>query len=214
MIIQYIKNWFNKPATVQPSSTAVATFTTLRIRANSRITIDNSPFIIYDQYTISPTPMGELRVIEIYSINIFNADIFFINVADTNNQLFTLRIVEVKGVISTICCLHLIELLTPQSQYEWNVEYNQLSAASYSIPAQSLVYQSEMITPYTNVDLTQLAPANSDVIQCTGREYYRNIPATPQNPAVIEILIVHACDTGMVSKYAGLELNPAGISVI
>lgn len=230
MIGQYLKNLFSKKATTSVASpTVITTYTSLKIRNNSRISIDLTDFLAYGNLLIMPNLENDLIVDTIKSFSGYGVKVHDITCKAANSGLpYILRIQEDENSSTVINVTLLYKVGREERQQgDWETVRSRVDADTFTWilnrPDQpnfdpafaanfEIVYFTEMVGVYKTM-VQQLHPNNSNFVEVIGKEFYRIIRDDIKQQPVREYLVVEY-DHSYINVFCGIDVNPAGIVVI
>lgn len=217
MIGNFIKKWFGKTTVATPVT--IPKCTQFNIGVNSRISIDNSVFLAYDQYTVISDP-GELVVRSVSKMCEYGVEVYdFHCVSGTNRAMYVVRIQQDQNTKQFINghVFSLVQQLYPATETEWSDTLNTLRTANeWAMCVNEELYVSYLADMDVTYNSTQHSlDTQGNVVsfakKLEGRDYCR--PLDTQS-TIFETCLVEVVDGSVVMVYAGIHLNPMGISVI
>lgn len=203
-----VKNYIDTKK--QPDASAsVQTYSKYNVRANSLVTIDETPFILHDEYTIMENPGSSHQVTDVGYLKVIGIDIyrFYMDSLDNKGESF----IQVDENTSEIILFRTIDELYPQTVQEWSEWNGQqgLIVQDVFIVNGDVEYEKVWNSPVSTKE--KIIPSSgSDYTYSVDMQLFKRSVVT-EHDTFTEYLIVAIEEQERINIYVGLNVNSAGV---
>lgn len=217
--IDNMKGYFNRDKDPE-----YETYSPLRIRLDSLITLDMTPFLIHDEYLVMENPGTCFTVTNVGAIDVDpDLDIFRIYINSENGQSILQVAVEAEEIVDLMLFREIGEVIPETADHwtEWLGDPYEdipgyLNGSTFDIQDGAVVYQKEWIELMEcseDVYVSESLNHSERTIQHQMMLFSRDLSEEDQDE-VLEYLMLSVEDEERINMYVGIELSPAGITVM